>query len=130
MKGNKVTPAPLRCDTFEDIMSVEVEVEPEVDEWLDGLTERELAHVAVQIDRLEQLGSRIREPHSKTLGDGLCELRFDLQTVSWRISYYFAPNRRVILLTVFRKQRQNEQAEVKRARAAMARCIAEHEHND
>jgi hypothetical protein len=30
-----------------------------------------------------------------------------------------------VLLTTFRKQRQNERAEVARARQALARCIAE-----
>jgi phage-related protein len=64
-------------------------------------------------------------PHSRALGDGLYELRFDLARVSWRLTYWFAPGRRIVLLTVFRKQRMNERAEVDRARRAMARCIDE-----
>jgi hypothetical protein len=42
-----------------------------------------------------------------------------------RIGYYVATGRRIILLTVFSKQRQREVAEVKRARRAMERCISE-----
>ena len=33
--------------------------------------------------------------------------------------------RRIVLLTVFRKQRMNERTEIARARAAMVRCVAE-----
>lgn len=50
---------------------------------------------------------------------------FDLRRVAWRITYYFAAGRRIVLLMVFRKQRQNERHEVERARRAMARCIEE-----
>ncbi|MGI8517930.1 MAG: hypothetical protein ACR2ME_06270 [Acidimicrobiia bacterium] len=42
-----------------------------------------------------------------------------------RISHYIATGRRIILLTVFRKQRRRETAEVERARPAMQTCIAE-----
>ena len=35
---------------------------------------------------------------------------------------FFAAGRRIVLLTVFHKQRQNERAEVQRARWAMTRC--------
>lgn len=44
---------------------------------------------------------------------------------AWRISYFFTKDRRIVLLTVFRKQRQNERNEVQRARWAMTRCISE-----
>jgi hypothetical protein len=56
-------------------------------------------------------------------------LRFDLDTVAWRVTYFFSPNRKAVLLTVFRKQRNNERQEVRRAQDAMHRCIAEHEHD-
>lgn len=42
-----------------------------------------------------------------------------------RITYFFTEPRRIVLLTVFRKQRNNERHEVNRAHAAKARCIAE-----
>ncbi len=64
-------------------------------------------------------------PHSRSLGAGLFELRFDLDRVACRVTYFFTEPRRIVLLTVFRKQRQNERHEVQRARDAMARCIAE-----
>ena len=42
-----------------------------------------------------------------------------------RITYWIASGRRIILLTVFRKRRMRETAEVERAVRAMNRCIAE-----
>lgn len=70
-------------------------------------------------------GNLLRMPASRALGDGLFELRFDVLRVAWRIPYFFATGRRIVLLTVFHKQRQNERAEVQRARWAMNRCITE-----
>ena len=40
--------------------------------------------------------------------------------------YWFAPKRVIVLLTVFRKQRDNERREVRRAQAAMTRCRDNH----
>jgi phage-related protein len=82
------------------------------------------------VDRLERMGATIREPWSKSLGDGLYELRFSIDRVAWRIPYFYAPNRRAVLLTVFRKQRNNERQEVTRARQSMRRCITDHQHGE
>lgn len=42
-----------------------------------------------------------------------------------RVTYWIAPGRRIVLLTVFRKTRMREDREVDRARRALARCMAE-----
>ncbi len=42
-----------------------------------------------------------------------------------RLSYFFASGRRMIPLTVFRKQRRHERAEIERAYKAMQRCVEE-----
>lgn len=42
-------------------------------------------------------------------------------------TYWLVPGRRVVLLTVFRKTKMREQAEVDRAHAAQQWCEAEHE---
>jgi len=64
-------------------------------------------------------------PHSRSLGEGLFELRFYLDRIAQRITYFFAGGRRIVLLTEFRKQRMSEHGEIARARTAMARCIKE-----
>jgi len=57
---------------------------------------------------------RLRFPSSHTLGDGIFKLRVGLDRVARRITFYFADDRRIVLSTTFRKQRQNEWAEVRR----------------
>ena len=102
-----------------------IELEPEVEEWLQSLPPGEFATAAFQLDRLGDRGSQLRMPHSRSLGSGLVELRFDLGRSSWRITFFFPGEDRIVLLTVFRKQRMTETAELERARRAMQRCIAE-----
>ena len=64
-------------------------------------------------------------PASRALVDGLFELRFGVKRAAWRMTFFVASRRRIVLLNVFRKQRMNERHEVERARQAMQRCIAE-----
>jgi putative component of toxin-antitoxin plasmid stabilization module len=96
-----------------------VEMEAEVRQWIEGLTTSQFGTLAIHLDRLNEQGM----PHSRSLGEGLFELRFDLEKVARRITFFFPGQRRIVLLTTFRKQRSNERAEVARAREAMARCI-------
>ena len=103
----------------------EVELEPEVRDWLAGLTDREFGHVERYVDLLAEEGVALREPQARHLGWQLCELRFYLARQQIRIPHFIAPGHRIILLTVFRKARQRERAEIERARRAMERCILE-----
>jgi len=121
---NKPRPKPEHLDIISDV-TWNVELEPEVEEWLDTLSPTEFALTLPHLERLAERGNRLRMPASKPLGDGLFELRFDLGPVARRIPFFFATGRRIVLLTVFRKQRMNERTETTRARAAMVRCIAE-----
>lgn len=61
-------------------------------------------------------------PLSRSLGLGLFELRFTLGSTARRITYRFTNDGRIILLTTFRKQRNNEATEIARARKAAADC--------
>jgi hypothetical protein len=56
---------------------------------------------------------------------GSSSFDFDLAQKAQRITFFFPEGKRIVLLTTFRKQRQNERVEVARARQAMARCVAE-----
>lgn len=99
-----------------------VETEDEVAEWLLSLPDGDLALAKGKVALLREHGSSLRGPHSRPLGNGLFELRFDMNRQAWRISYCFDANRVIVLLTVFRKQRDNERREVERARQAMRRA--------
>lgn len=107
-------------------MTWEIETEQEVNEWLLSLDTTSFEIAEAHIDLLAEFGSTLRMPHSRSLGDGLFELRFDLARRAWRITYWFAPHRVLVLLTVFWKQRNNEKNEVRRAKAAMTQCQREH----
>ena len=104
-----------------------VELEPEVATWIGRLSDEEFGRVEFYIDLLEQKGVRLREPYTRQLRGKLRELRFYLGPSgdAVRISYYVATGRRIILLTVFKKQRRRERAEIDRAEQAMKRCIRE-----
>jgi putative component of toxin-antitoxin plasmid stabilization module len=104
------------------LAGVEVEAHDEVVEWLYGLSNAEWERVAVVIDRLAQQAQRARMPLSRSLGDGLFELRISLGPTARRITYRFTSDGRIVLLTTFRKQRDNEQPEIARARLVARDC--------
>ncbi len=86
------------------------------------LDDDEWDRTVVVIDRLAALGSTARMPLSRSVGDGLFELRFTLGPTARRITYRFTKDGRVVLLTTFRKQRNNERTEIARARKAAEGC--------
>jgi hypothetical protein len=77
------------------------------------------------VDRLAERGVLLGEPYTRQLHGKLRELRFHLSREAVRITYWIASGRRIILLTVFKKQRMREAAEIERAMRAMELCIAE-----
>ena len=105
-----------------DVAELELEHHDEVVEWMDSLDDAEWDRTVVVIDRLVGFGSAARMPLSRGLGDGLFELRFSLGPTARRITYRFTKDGRIILLTTFRKQRNNERTEIARARKAAESC--------
>jgi hypothetical protein len=105
----------------------EVEIEPEVRSWLSGLTDRDFGRVDFLVGLLAEHAADLSEPYARHLGGKVRELRFHLLATQARVTYWLAPGRRVILLTVFRKIRGAEIAEVARALQAQKRCEAEHD---
>ncbi len=102
-----------------------VELESEVRQWYLHLADNDRGRVEFHVDRLAQEGPLLDEPHTKQLDGKLRELRFHLRGRPTRITYWIAPGRRIVLLTVFTKSKRNERREIERARKAMKRCIAE-----
>jgi len=101
-----------------------VEVEPEVRSWLEGLTDRDFGRVDFLVGLLaETLG----EPYTRHLDGTVRELRFRLLRQQTRVTYWLVPGRRIVLLTVFRKTRSAETAEVHRAVQAQKTCEASHD---
>lgn len=102
-----------------------VELEPEVDRWLAGLSDEEFGQAAFYIDLLAERGVHLSEPYTKQLKGKLRELRFFVGRQRLRVTYFIAPGRRIILLTVFPKTRPQERHEIARAERAMKACVTE-----
>lgn len=83
----------------------EIELHSEVEKWFANLDEPSQDRAARVIDLLAEHGEKLRGPHSKSLGRGLFKLHFALRDEARRITYRFAPDGRIVLLTTFRKQR-------------------------
>ena len=103
-----------------------VEAEREVAEWLLALPSGTFGHVRFYIDLLAEQGVALDEPYTRHLRGKLRELRFHVEREQIRITYFIASGRRIVLLTVFRKTRQREQAEIDRAWRVMQVCRSEH----
>jgi phage-related protein len=103
-----------------------VEAEAEVTEWLSALPGNTFGHVRFYIDLLADQGVALKEPHTRQLRGKLLELRFLVEREQIRITYFIASGRRIVLLTVFRKTKQRERAEIDRAWQAMWVCMTEH----
>ena len=105
----------------------EVEVEPEVRSWLQGLTDRDFGRVDFLVGLLSERAETLGEPNTRHLDAKVRELRFHLLRRQTRVTYWLAPARRVVLLTVFHKTRSAETAEVQRAARAQRTCEATHD---
>lgn len=99
-----------------------IEIEPEIRAWLENLAPADYRTVERFADRLAVEGPALPFPLTSHLGDGLRELRVG----AMRVTYWLAPGRRAVLLTVFRKTRMRQTDEVLRAHRARKHCAAEH----
>ncbi|MFD9061280.1 type II toxin-antitoxin system RelE/ParE family toxin [Kitasatospora purpeofusca] len=99
-----------------------IEIEPEVRAWLRTCSTAEYRAVERAADRLAEDGEMLPFPLASHLGGPLRELRIGPR----RVTYWLAPGRRAVLLTVFRKTRSRETDEVERAHRAQKACEAEH----
>ena len=96
-----------------------MEISREVETWYASLKSKDKAMADRALDRLAEHGPALQMPHARPLSGGLRELRFTCEGTARRVTYYIDVQRKIITLTTFRKQRQNERREVARARQAM-----------
>ena len=104
----------------------EIEIEPEVRSWLAQLSDRDFGRVDFLVGLLAEHAEDLGEPYTRHLGGKVREPRFHLLRQQTRVTYWLAPGRRVILLTVFHKTRPAQTAEVARALDMQKICEAEH----
>jgi phage-related protein len=72
--------------------------------FLDDLSKQAKAKAYAALEMLAQEGNRLRMPKSRSLGEGLHELRISHPEGPFRILYCFLPGRRILLLHVFVKR--------------------------
>jgi phage-related protein len=69
---------------------------------LESLPENDRGIVKAKLHFLEQRGNELREPLSKSLGEGL----FELRVKAYRLLFCFKPGNRIIILHAFTKKTQ------------------------
>ena len=93
-------------------------------EFVAGLIDaKDIKDAAVLIGALRALGNQLREPRSKSLENGL----FELRGTSVRIYYGFLPGRRAVLIGGYVKKRTDTPADVLRLMRARLKEV-ENEH--
>ncbi|MFD0888411.1 type II toxin-antitoxin system RelE/ParE family toxin [Streptosporangium algeriense] len=102
------------------------EIEPEVREWLDTLSDSDFKRVDEVAGLLAEKGSELGGPWSDHLEGAVWELRVRLRDVAARLTYWCTPDRTIVLLTVFRKTRQHDQRQIDRAVRAQRLCEWHH----
>src|SRR5258708_26785826 len=86
------------CDNIAGMAWGEVELEPEVSEWLEGLDDQRWAQAMFHLDLLEERGLLLGEPYTRQLAGKLRELRFYWCGERVRLSHSVAAGRRIVLL--------------------------------
>lgn len=75
-------------------------------EFIDSLEPKMQAKAVATIDILAEFGNQLREPYSKSVGDGLFELRIKFSNDIARVFYFFIVGNTIILTNGFIKKTQ------------------------
>ena len=65
-------------------------------EWMDQLPEKARVKCIVRVERLAQMGHKLRRPEADFLRDDIHELRVALRGIQYRILYFFSGKQAVI----------------------------------
>ncbi len=103
------------------------ELEPEVCDWLDSLSDFDYKRADEVAGMLAEKGNSLGGPWSEHLEGQVWELRLRLAQVAVRVTYWCAPDGRIVFLTVFRKTRQHDQRQIDRAVRAQQVCERDHQ---
>ena len=102
------------------------ELEPEVRDWLDSLSQIDFKRVDEVCGMLAEKGAELGGPWSDHLERPVWELRIRLRDVAARITYWCTAEGTIVLLTVIRKTRQHDQRQIDRAVRAQKTCERDH----
>ena len=85
-----------------------------VEKWFDSLTDEQFKSLAKELKLLELCGNELKLPHSRSLKQGLFELRE--RKYGYRIYYTFSSNKIILLLHAGDKKSQDKDILVARKR--------------
>jgi hypothetical protein len=102
------------------------ELEPEVRDWLDSLSDSDFKRVDELCGMLAEKGTGLGGPWSDHLEGPVWELRVRLHQVAARVTYWCRHDGAIVFLTVFRKTRQHDQRQIDRAVRAQQVCERDH----
>jgi hypothetical protein len=102
------------------------ELEPEVREWLDSLSDSDYKRVDEVAGLLAEKGTGLGGPWSDHLEGQVWELRLRLAQAAVRVAYWCRPDGTIVMLTMFHKTRQHDQRQIDRAVRAQQACEREH----
>jgi len=103
-----------------------VELEPEVRDWLDSLSDGDFKRVDEVCGMLAEKGTGLGGPWSDHLEAEVWELRIRLRDVAARVTYWCTADGTIVLLTMFRKTMQHDQRQIDRAVRAQKTCERDH----
>ena len=103
------------------------ELELEVRDWLDSLTDSDFKRADEVCGMLAEKGIGLGGPWSDHLEGPVWELRLRLHQVAVRVTYWCRPDGTIVFLTVFRKTRQHDQRQIDRAVRAQQVCERDHQ---
>ena len=101
-----------------------------VREFLLSLNRKMLAKVVREIELLSVNGPELREPYSKSMGDGIFELRAKVGTDITRVLYFFVVGRKIILTNGFvKKTDKTPKAQINLAKKYRDEYLSRKEHS-
>lgn len=87
-----------------------------VEDFLDSLDVKMRNKALNSLRLLEEFGNRFREPHSKSMGEGLFELRIKFGSDISRVFYFFYTGDKIILTNGYiKKSRKTPKGELELA---------------
>lgn len=103
--------------------------EKPVEKFLNSLDRKMRAKALHSLSILEEFGNTLREPHSKSIGNDLFELRIKFASDITRIFYFFVVDNRIILTNGFvKKTMRTPKSEIELAQKYKADYERRHHH--
>ena len=101
-----------------------------VEEFLDSLDIKMRAKMLKTIVMLKSNGYELREPYSKSLSDGIFELRTQVGTDITRVLYFFVVGKKAILTNGFiKKTNKTPPGEIEKAKQYRSEYLSREEEN-